>query len=159
MGAASPSSPWRAVGSLDTSSETGAKDMFGGVAEWCLDYWNDGRPPAGDRNPTGPKTGRQRVVRGGAWCLPPARCNLTTAAGFASRDASTGIGFRVACGAPRPGADEPPQAWQQCLLRLPEAVQSVVKTQRLASLSEGDVTASGGVGLVDDALDRSMDFL
>jgi formylglycine-generating enzyme required for sulfatase activity len=57
------------VGSYPTGvSPYGAMDMAGNVWEWCND-WYDGSYPLSSphNNPQGPASGKQRVVRGGAW--------------------------------------------------------------------------------------------
>lgn len=43
----------------------GLYDMHGNVREWCKDWW--GKAPLSGLDPMGPKTGVQRVSRGGAW--------------------------------------------------------------------------------------------
>lgn len=56
----------------------GLHDLRGNVAEWCHDaYQADyyGASPA--RDPRGPESGDQRVMRGGAWNAEPAACRLT----------------------------------------------------------------------------------
>jgi eukaryotic-like serine/threonine-protein kinase len=56
------------------ASPYGALDMAGNVWEWVNDYYQDNyylNSP--DRNPTGPATGRARVMRGGS-CLIDSRC-------------------------------------------------------------------------------------
>jgi len=57
------------VGSFPAGkSPYGCLDMAGNVWEWCADWYDAGyykNAPA--RNPTGPATGTQRVLRGGSW--------------------------------------------------------------------------------------------
>jgi len=53
----------------------GCSDMHGNVAEWCNDFYAAGyyaQSPAKD--PTGPKTGSTKVVRGGCFSSKPGDC-------------------------------------------------------------------------------------
>lgn len=78
------------------SSPFGVEDLAGNVWEWCSDFFE---PYKGTErsNPTGPKTGAQRVLRGGSW---KSRFNSLRASGrnfnqpaFAAND----VGFRLVC--------------------------------------------------------------
>jgi iron(II)-dependent oxidoreductase len=57
------------VGSFPTgTSSYGCLDMAGSVWEWCADrYDEDYYSSAPSRNPKGPDSGENRVVRGGSW--------------------------------------------------------------------------------------------
>jgi formylglycine-generating enzyme required for sulfatase activity len=49
------------------SNDWGLYDMLGNVDEWCWD-WHDPTLPQGPaRDPTGPDSGSEKVVRGGCW--------------------------------------------------------------------------------------------
>ncbi|MGO9075156.1 MAG: formylglycine-generating enzyme family protein, partial [Terriglobales bacterium] len=67
----------------------GLSDMHGNVYQWCQDWFGFGyyeKSPTDD--PTGPATGRGRVVRGGGWIKPASRCQS------AYRDRIDGPGIR-----------------------------------------------------------------
>ena len=77
------------------SNAYGLYDMHGNVAEWCSD-WGDTYPTTEQTNPTGPATGKSRVIRGGPWfsfaLLSRSACRL----GNAPDIAQSVDGFRVA---------------------------------------------------------------
>jgi len=58
------------VGKLQPNA-WGLYDMFGNVSEWTSDWYGERYSPGAKRNPSGPKTGSRRVVRGGGWHCPP----------------------------------------------------------------------------------------
>lgn len=72
----------------------GLYDMHGNVAEWCLDWYANYSGDATD--PTGPETGTNRVLRGGAWQSIAAECR-SAARNFAPVDNRfKEYGFRLA---------------------------------------------------------------
>ncbi len=90
----------------------GFYDMAGNVAEWCQD-WMGAYSTQAQVDPTGPETGKGRVLRGGDWnnyaqfCRSAARHSnppdswITSSIGF--RVALTATGSSETCGLPVPG--------------------------------------------------------
>ncbi len=74
----------------------GLHDLHGNVQEWVNDWFDEyyyfESPPV---DPTGPKHGQLRVVRGGAWSLPAIEARSAARRGHAPDSASEVIGFRV----------------------------------------------------------------
>jgi len=70
--------------------------MHGNVWEWCLDWYTGTLPGGTVRDPVGPSSGANRVVRGGGWnrsasnCRSALRCDCGPGARY------YGLGFRLA---------------------------------------------------------------
>lgn len=102
-----PSRNSRADGYLSTApvdayepNGFGLYNVCGNVWEWCNDWWTSGPHPTENVvNPTGPRTGDARVMRGGSYLCHKSYCNRYRVAARTANtpDSSTGnMGFRVA---------------------------------------------------------------
>ena len=86
------------VGSFpDGASPYGVLDLAGNAWEWTSDFFADEAYGHGSRvNPTGPRVGHLRVVRGGSWRFP-AHMMMTMRRGFMGENSSdVDLGFRCA---------------------------------------------------------------
>lgn len=93
---------WYAVNSNDTihqvatklPNELGIYDMTGNATEWCQNWYG---AYDGDNviNPTGPKTGRKRVKRGGTFGNNPEYCRSTSRNCALPENKLMGNGFRL----------------------------------------------------------------
>jgi formylglycine-generating enzyme required for sulfatase activity len=84
----------------------GLYDMYGNVAEWCNDYYQEDYYAEGpQRNPRGPAAAKLLVLRGGSWNSPPEHCRSSWRAGESPKlhdicFAKDTIGFRCVRAAP-----------------------------------------------------------
>jgi formylglycine-generating enzyme required for sulfatase activity len=85
----------RVVGSF-APNRWGLYDMHGNVNEWCEDYWGENYYASSPKkDPKGPATGKERVVRGGAWGLNPEYLRAAYRGGYEPDYKNDRIGFRV----------------------------------------------------------------
>jgi len=77
----------------------GLYDMHGNVREWCLDWY--GNYPVGPvTDPTGPRSGSLRVLRGGSWYTNAWRCRSASRGRIGAGVCLNDLGFRLVRTAP-----------------------------------------------------------
>ncbi len=83
-----------AVGSKKPNA-LGIYDMHGNVWEWVQDFYNKtSYTTSQKKNPKGPETGKDHVIRGGSWASGADEMSITNRASYAK--ANDDIGFRCA---------------------------------------------------------------
>ena len=80
------------------ASPYGALDLAGNVREWVSDWYSEsyyGSSPT-QRNPQGPVSGQQRILRGGAWDGPAEALRAAARSAVDPATVSATVGFRCA---------------------------------------------------------------
>jgi len=77
-----------------TANNLGLHDMSGNVSEWCYD-WHGPYSGGYETDPTGPESGRNRLIRGGDWSLSGIFLRSADRYIFPPSGRHYGIGFRV----------------------------------------------------------------
>jgi formylglycine-generating enzyme required for sulfatase activity len=73
----------------------GLYDMHGNAWEWCADWYEKSYAAEVQEDPTGPRSGESRVLRGGAWSHPPAKVRAAARYDYTPGNRHYAVGFRV----------------------------------------------------------------
>ena len=86
------------VGSYEPNP-LGLYDMHGNVWEWCSDWFDDDLAAGGPaRDPLGPPTGTEHLIRGGSWDSLGESCRAANRRKEDLEYSNPVLGFRVALG-------------------------------------------------------------
>lgn len=69
-------------------------DMHGNAFEWCSDWYGD-YPAVAQTNPSGPATGKYRVIRGGNWIVDMQYCRSALRRSDCAEGHYHSYGFRL----------------------------------------------------------------
>ena len=77
------------------NQKVGINGLAGNVQEWCSD-WMGNYYQGNKAEPKGPKTGKERVCRGGGWDDPAKNCRVSARNSYAPDYSAADLGFRLA---------------------------------------------------------------
>jgi len=77
-----------------TPNAWGLHDCHGNIWEWCADWFELRTSTESVRDPQGPPSGGDRVLRGGSWRYDARHCRSASRLGYSPRGRYDGFGFR-----------------------------------------------------------------